>query len=289
MHKRILITGEHSYLGTSLQKWLSKHPDKYLIETISVKGQAWLNFDFSKFDVVFHVAGIAHISAKEHMKAEYYSINRDLAIDVALKAKESNVKQFIFMSSINVYGKNITQITGSTPPQPSDFYGDSKFQAELILQSYSSDDFRVAMIRPPMIYGYGSKGNYKKLSQLAQRVPIFPNFNNKRSMLHIDNFCEFIKLIIDNEDDGVFLPQNKEYVKTSELVQTIAHVHGKRMILLRCFNWLIKILKNNFTIRKVFGDLYYEKSLSHYPHGDYHIRDFETSIKLTELGDFNEY
>ena len=65
--------------------------------------------------------------------------------------------------------------------------------------------------------------------KLAQKLPVFPDIDNQRSMLHIDNLCEFIRLMIDNEESGLFFPQNREYVKTSEMVKLIAEVHGKKI------------------------------------------------------------
>ena len=168
------------------------------------------------------------------MKELYYKVNRDLAIEIAKKAKREGVKQFIFMSSIIVYGSSgrIGErkiIDKDTKPSPVDFYGDSKLQAEKGLRALESDIFKVVILRPPMIYGKGSKGNYPKLSKAARVLPIFPDIDNERSMLHIDNLCEFIKLMIDNEESGVFFPQNKEYVKTSEMVKLIADVQGRKV------------------------------------------------------------
>jgi nucleoside-diphosphate-sugar epimerase len=74
--KRVLITGANSYVGTNVEKWLMKEPDKFYVETLDMKDPNWRNFDFSKFDVVFHVAGIAHVSTKKSMKDLYYKVNQ---------------------------------------------------------------------------------------------------------------------------------------------------------------------------------------------------------------------
>lgn len=200
---------------------------------LSVRGTEWKEHDFSIYDVVLHVAGIAHVSTDPSKEQQYYKVNRDLAIEVAEKAKQEHVKQFIFTSSIIVYGdgSHINKkriIDKNTKPQPSNFYGNSKLQAEKGISLLESDDFKVVIIRPPMIYGKGSKGNYPKLASYARKLPIFPDIDNERSMLHIDNLCEFIRLIIKNEERGFFFPQNIEYVKTSELVKRIADVYGKK-------------------------------------------------------------
>ncbi|WP_327796016.1 NAD-dependent epimerase/dehydratase family protein [Tetragenococcus halophilus] len=228
--KRILITGENSYIGNSFEEWVTDK-DRFHVEKISLRENNWKRFDFSKYDVIFHVAGIAHVSSDPKMEEKYYEVNRDLTIDVAKKAKDNGVKQFIFMSSIIVYGDSTETngiITNSTTPNPSNFYGNSKLQAEEGLEKLQSNSFNVVVLRPPMIYGKGSKGNYPKLAKLAQVTPVFPNFPNKRSMLHIDNLCEFIKLMIINNENGLFFPQNKEFVNTSELVQAISKTHKKK-------------------------------------------------------------
>lgn len=289
--KRILITGENSYIGTSVEKWLKQYPDQYSVDTISVRGDSWKKKDFSRYDVVFHVAGIAHVSADPKKKDLYYKVNRDLTIEVAKKAKSSGVKQFIFMSSIIVYGDSTKEkkvIDRNTVPKPTNFYGDSKLQAEKGIIPLEDENFKVVIIRPPMIYGKGSKGNYPKLSKLACILPIFPDIDNERSMLHIDNLCEFIKLIIDNEERGMYFPQNKEYVKTSEMVRLISKVHGKKIKLVKIFNPILKVLSSKIgIINKVFGNLVYDYELSKYKY-NYQIRSLEESIMLTEGRNLNK-
>lgn len=286
--KKILITGANSYIGTSFERWVSKWSDKYRVDSISVRDNEWKEKSFSEYDIIFHVAGIAHVDAKPEMEALYYKINRDLTIDVAKKAKQDGIKQFIFMSSIIVYGDSskIGQrriITRNTEPSPSNFYGDSKLQAEKGIKSLEDEDFKVVIIRPPMIYGKGSKGNYPKLAKAAQKLPLFPDVCNERSMLHIDNLCEFVKLMIDNEESGFFFPQNLEYVNTSEMVRIIAEVHGKKIKLVKAFNPVLRLMASKFgLVNKVFGNLVYERLMSDYDEGNYRIRDFKESIMVTE-------
>jgi len=284
--KKILITGANSYIGTSVEKWLGRYPAKYKVDTVDMKDERWREKDFSEFDVVLHVAGIAHVTSNPNMEDLYYRVNRDLTIETAKKAKLEGVKQFIFMSSILVYGdssRNKKVIYRDTIPIPSNFYGISKLQAEEGIKELESEEFKIVILRPPMIYGKGCKGNYVKLAKAAQKLPIFPNIDNERSMLHIDNLCEFIKLIIDNEERGLFFPQNKEYVKTSEMVRLIAEIYGKKIKLVKFFNPILKLLMKKWGfINKVFGSLAYEKSMSEYAKADYRIRTFRESIKLTE-------
>jgi len=283
--KNILITGSDSYIGTSAEKWLSKNPDKFKIATLDMKDPKWTEHDFSKYDVVFHVAGIAHVSSDPKMEELYYKVNRDLTIETAKKAKAAGVKQFIFMSSIIVYGdggSTRTVIDVNTQPNPSNFYGDSKVQAELGIAQLRSDDFKIVILRPPMIYGKDSKGNYPKLAKFARKLPFFPDYDNERSMLHIDNLCEFIRLMIVNGESGLFYPQNREFVKTSEMVRMIAEVHGKKIRLTKIFNPFIKLgISKVGIINKVFGNLVYNLKMSEYKE-NYRIRDLRGSITATE-------
>ena len=279
--KKVLITGANSYIGKKLEKWLKKYPDQFNVESCSVRNDEWKNMNFSSFDVIFHAAGIAHVSTDPSMKDLYYKVNRDLTIEIAKKAKVDGVKQFIFMSSIIVYG-NSNIISMDTIPNPTNFYGKSKLQAEEGIRALLDPNFKVAIVRSPMVYGNGSKGNYQKLSKFSRITPIFPDIDNKRSMIYIDNLCEFIRLIIKNEESGIFFPQNEDYVKTSEMVQLIAEAHGKKIKLIKIFNPFIRMFssKVNF-INKLFGDLVYEKSMSTYKE-NYVIIDFKESIFATE-------
>lgn len=284
--KRVLITGRNSYIGTSLEKWLMKEPSKYFVETIDLKNETWKDKVFSQYDVIFHVAGIAHVSSDPKLKSLYYKVNRDLTIETAEKAKAEGVNQFIFMSSMIVYGDSNShknKINRNTVPKPSNFYGNSKLEAEEGIVRLDDDNFKVVVIRPPMIYGKGSKGNYPILAKIAKIIPIFPDIENERSMLHIDNLCEFIKVLIDNTEFGLFYPQNKEYVKTSELVKSIAEVYGKKIIMIKFLNPFLRSLIGKVGIvDKVFGNFAYDKTISNYENGIYQIRTFEESIRLTE-------
>ncbi len=283
--KKIIITGSDSYIGTSFEKWLEKEPDEYSVDTIDMRTDSWKKYDFSGYDVVFHVAGIAHVTSGKKNEDLYYRVNRDLAIEAARKAKEEGVKQFIFMSSIIVYTGCVSSngvINKETVPDPHDVYGGSKHQAEIGIKLLESPEFKVVILRSPMVYGKNSKGNYRKLAEYAKHMQLFPDIDNKRSMIHIDNLCEFVKLVIDFEENGLFFPQNKEYVKTSDLVKAIAKQHGRKIRMTRVLNPIVMRSFRIEIIRKLFGNLVYEKSMSEYPKAEYIVRDFLTSVELSE-------
>lgn len=288
--KKILITGANSYIGTSFEKYLEKWPDAYQVDTVDMLDGAWREKNFAGYDAVFHVAGLAHADVghvTDQVKAQYYAVNTDLTIETAQKAKADGAKQFIFMSSAIVYGDSAPigkskVITKETPVSPANFYGDSKAKAEEGILPLNDAAFSVCVLRPPMIYGPGSKGNYPVLSKLARKLPLFPRVNNQRSMLFIANLCEFVRLMIENRENGIFWPQNAEYSNTSELVRMIAQAHGKKMWLISGFTWVLKLMSHmTGLVNKAFGSLRYEMSMSEYS-ADYRVNGLRDSIEQTE-------
>jgi UDP-glucose 4-epimerase len=228
-----------------------------------MKDPNWKSFDFSRFDVVFHVAGIAHVSTKKSMKDLYFKINRDLAVETARLSKTAGVKQFIFMSSMIVYNSKETKITADTKPNPDNFYGLSKLEAEEQILRLQSNSFQTVILRPPMIYGPNSKGNFLKLKILAKKTLIFPDIKNKRSMLYIDNLCRVIKEIIKLNNNGVYFPQNQQYSSTSSIVREFGNLLNKRIYFTKLFNPLIKVFRIKISLfNKLFSDSYYDHSLS---------------------------
>ncbi|MDQ6420683.1 NAD-dependent epimerase/dehydratase family protein [Paenibacillus sp. LHD-117] len=277
--KRVLITGANSYVGINAAKWLSKFPDDYSVEMLSVRDESWAIKDFSKYDVVLHTAGIAHIKETKNNASLYYKVNRDLAYEVANKARNSGVEQFIFLSSMSVYGIESGEINRFTKTSPKSHYGKSKLQAEELIGYLKSDSFKVAILRPPMIYGKGCPGNFNGLIKIAKHTPIFPDMDNRRSMLHINNLSEFLRLVIKNQETGLFFPQNQEFVNVSEMVKILAQKYDKKITLVNIFNPLIKLLIGRVgVVNKVFGNLVYEIDQSKYPE-NYSILDFTESIK----------
>lgn len=283
--KRVLITGKGSYIGTHFRDELLNYPNDYQVTEIDMVDGSWREYDFSQYDTVYHVAGLAHSTPDESQRALYYKVNTDLAYEVALKAKEDGVKQFIFMSSLIVYGSGTIGkdriINKDTELTPDDFYGDSKKQAEIKIRPLESEDFKIVFVRPPMIYGPGCKGNYPMLSKFAKITPIFPTLKNQRSMLYLGNLVEFIKLMIDNDERGTFVPQNKEYIGTVQLTKEIAKLHNRKIIYLGIFNPFIKLLNKHPLVNKAFGNQMIDKELSEYKQ-DYNKYSFEESVRITE-------
>lgn len=287
---RVLITGAGSYIGTSVEAWLKRNPEQYQVDVLDMLDETWRQKNFSRYDVVYHVAGIAHAdvgSVTKEQKKMYYKVNTELAVDTAEKAKAEGVRQFIFMSSMIVYsGCKEKMIHENTEPHPLNFYGDSKWQADRRIQELADETFKVVILRPPMIYGKGSKGNYPELAKLAARLPVFPIVKNRRSMLHIDNLCQFVKLMIDEEESGIFFPQNREYTNTSDMVRMIAEVKDHKIIMIPGIDLVIGLIRKvpgkiGQLAEKAFGDSAYDMSMSEYKK-EYRVNSLRKSILLTE-------
>lgn len=288
--KKILITGANSYVGVSVENHLKQWPETYSVDTVDMIGDGWRDMSFTGYDAVFHVAGIVHLQKAKNdpEQAELYErVNTRLAIETAEKAKADGVKQFLFMSSASVYGLSaplgrVVMITKDTPLKPVDNYGISKAKAEEGLRTLADDSFKLVILRPPMIYGKGCKGNYQTMAKLAKKLPVFPYVANQRSMLYMENLAEFVRLVIDDEAEGTFCPQNSEYVNTSDMVNWIAHANGKGILMIKGFGWALKLLGHvTEIVDKAFGSLCYDFELSQYPK-DYCVKSLEESILETE-------
>lgn len=288
--KKILITGANSYIGVSVEQYLQQWPECYLVDTVDMVDGSWREKTFRDYDAVLHVAGLVHQPKTKNDPAQadrYDRINHLLAVETAQKAKAEGVRQFLFLSSASVYGLTapmgkVVMITKDTPLLPNDNYGISKARAEEGLQKLQDEHFKLVILRPPMIYGKGCKGNYQTMAKLAKKLPVFPWVENRRSMLYIENLAEMIRLLIDDEAEGIFCPQNHEYVNTSDMVNLIAHANGKGILLIRGFGWAVKLLRPvTGIVDKAFGSLCYDFALSRYSK-DYCVKDLQESILETE-------
>lgn len=299
MQKRILITGKTSYIGTSLTQYLTNYPPAgqagssvYRTDSISLRETTWEQASFAGYDTLFHMAGIAHADighVSGQTKRDYYAVNCDLAVRVAEKARREGVRQFVYMSSVIVYGDSAPvgkqkHITAETIPAPANFYGDSKYQAEQKLQRLETPAFHVAIVRAPMIYGRDSRGNYRLLAKLAEKLPVFPSIENRRSMLYIENLTEFLRLLAESGMGGIFYPQNAEYVSTARMVQAIAAARGRRVRLWGIFNPFVRLAAHipgriGGMADKAFGSLTIDRELSRRGIDGYQRYGLEESIR----------
>ena len=274
--KNILIAGAGSYIGESFREYMKKYPEEYSFTVISTRNLKPKPELFAGFDCVLCVAGIAHRKETKSNRHLYYEVNRDLVICIAEIAKKAGVGQFILLSTMAVYGLETGYITKKSAANPTTAYGESKLQADEAIRKLEDESFIFTCLRPPMVYGKNCKGNYQKLRTVALKMPLFPEYENQRSMIYIGNLCEFIKECIDKKRGGLFFPQNSEYVNTTRMVKQIAAAHGKRIGTTKVFNWIIRMVPIS-VINKVFGNLVYEAvdMVGHYT--------LDNSIKDTEL------
>ena len=283
---KVLITGAGSYIGTRVAEYITgKQPD-WTIYQLDVQNDNWKTHNFEGYDVVYHVAGLAHRKITPDIEPLYYKVNRDLAIEIARKAKASGIKHFIFMSTMAVYSDSVTYVDQNTPTNPDNAYGKSKLQAEIEITKLADPLFIISIIRPPMIYGKGCKGNYNSLRSIALKYPFFPKVDNKRSMLYIDNLSEFIYLLIIYPMEGYFFPQNSELINTTQWVLLIAEEHNKRIHASSFLGFCANIGKHLPIIKgyciKAFGDSYYDSQMSIIEGFDYQKYTFVESVRITE-------
>lgn len=257
--KKILITGANSYIGTAFEKYIKeKYPENYVVDTVDMTDGNWREKNFSGYDCVFHVAGIAHQKETKKNARLYYEVNRDLAIETAKKAKDDGVEQFVFLSSMSVYGMDTGIISKDTVPNPRSNYGKSKWQAEQGINNIADDAFKVCILRPPMVYGKGCKGNFQTIIKIVETSPVFPQIKNERSMIYIDNLCSFVEMCIDKMLCGIYFPQNKEYVRTIDIAKIIATKLGKKLYFSYLLGGCVLAFRPFISvIRKGFGTLIY--------------------------------
>lgn len=275
--KNVLIFGEGSYIGEAVAKWLLKKETAYAVTVMPSIGISVAETDFSPYQVIYYVAGIAHQKETKENAHLYYEVNRDLACSVAKKAKEDGVGQFILMSTLSVYGMNTGIIRKDTKEQPATHYGKSKLQADRRIQKLADDQFHVTILRPPMVYGAGCKGNYQRLRALALKTPVFPEIKNQRSMIYIDNLCAYVERVIQDDITGIRTPQDRDYVCTTEMVRQIAKEHGKKIRFIKIPSVFVQTAPLS-TVRKVFGSLICDSMDDR----ENTVPDLATAIHLTE-------
>lgn len=285
--RKLLITGAHSFIGNAVLERLKNDPE-IQATAVSVRDGAWKNMNFSGYDSILHCAGIAHVSPDPSLEKQYHEINFRLTADLAAKAKEEGVKQFVFLSSMIVFGPAAPAgvrkvITKDTLPSPENAYGQSKLDAEKAIAALTDESFRAAILRPPMVYGKGCKGNYNTLVSLAKKLPVFPEFENYRSMIYVENLAELIRLIVKNNDCGTFHPQDASPRSVTEIVREICASHGKKMFFTRLLAPAVKLVGKKGLARRAFGDMVYDLSMSDYSE-NYRVFTFEEAIRKTEGG-----
>ncbi len=252
--KKILITGANSFVGTNYIKF-SLNKD---ISEISLFENHPDEIDFTTYDVVIHLVAIVHQS-EQIQEAEYFRINRDLCLKVAERAKKGGVKQFIFLSTVKVYGE-YNPVSGPWNEDsvciPEDAYGKSKYEAEIALRKMEAKGFTVSIIRTPLVYGVGVKANMLSILRLVDRVSVLPlaDVNNKRSFTSAENLVAFIDRIIERRASGIFIAMDEKPLSTTELVNLISKHLNKKIYLFKMPDLIVNLGKS--LIPKIFDRLY---------------------------------
>lgn len=283
MAKHILITGSSGYVGSHLADNLEQLGNK--VSRLNLKNTLWKELDFKQYDAIIHTAALVHNNDPNAQLAEYFRVNMHLTFNLAMEAKKCGVKHFVFMSTMAVFGEDgkigeMVELTNPTNLKPVTNYGISKAKAEAKIREIADDNFKVAIIRPPMIYGVGSPGNFTKLIKVAKRLPIIPNLSNARSALYIKHLEQFVNEIIKHEMTGIYHPKDKFEFNTTKVVTEIRKNEHKNTFLLPIPKAMYPILNKFRVISKIYGNLVYAKSL--YAHESKVAIDnqkFETIIK----------
>ena len=277
---KILIYGTGSYIGNHYRDALMvRGHDVKCVDAIKNKP---VDVNFSGLDSVIDVAGIAHVKITPDMEDLFYRVNTNLAIDLCREAKANGVKQFIYMSSMNVFGDTQKRIYSCSQENPKNFYGKSKLLADKGIQAMATPDFKVVSVRPPVVYGKGCKGNFALLIKLSKFFPIFPYFSNTKSVIFIDNLCNFICEIIENQSSGIFHPQNARHTSIVEIIRNVRMAKGKKTLVIHGFDWIIRVLmKLSHKVERAFANDYYDLEFSKYKDNSYCSIGFKESIKRT--------
>lgn len=262
--RRVIVTGEGGWIGGAVCRCMAGFPGGYEVRCVPVFGDSWERDSWGGADSVVHLAGIPGDGASE---AEYRASNVGLTERVGRKCLADGVPHLVFMSTAHVYGPGAGAggpIDLGTEPAPATPYGRSKLEAERRLGALEGPSLRVAVVRPPLVYGSAcTRGNFPRLVRLAARTPVFPDVRNTRSMLYLGSLAELVRLLVDSGTGGAYLPQDPEWVCTSDLVVALGEAQGNRVRLSRALGAAMGPLVPCVRfLGKLFGDFRYDLAAS---------------------------
>lgn len=279
----ILITGSSGFIGTN---FIKNSPEFNYVE-VDLLTQLVEEIDFTNVDSVLHLAALVH-QMQGAPEDQYFKINRDLAYKVAKHAKEHGVKHFVLMSTAKVFGESTTNqpaYNESSECRPQDAYGRSKHEAEKLIHELEDDNFKVAIIRSPLVYGAGVKANMFNLVKLVDRLPILPlgGIQNKRSMVYVGNLVALLKHLIEKQASGVFIAGDRLSLSTTELTQMIGRAFNKRTLLPKVPFFMRRIVGKikPSIVERLFGSLELDNSLTNKRLG--FIPPFSTEEGIREM------
>lgn len=281
----ILIIGKNSYIGNHIDEWLSNKG--WHVAQLDVLSDGWKTFDYSSYDAIVHVAGIVHRPNCNDWNL-YKRVNTDMPITIATMAKKQGVKQYLFFSTMAVYGvgKELSPnvISADTPLNADSMYGKSKLMAEEGLLKLQDYHFDVVCIRPPSVYGRGCRGGYvSSFASIVRRLPVIPRAYDKvkQSFIYIDNLSEFVRLAISNHVHGCFCPQDDKAVSANEICSAIAKGLGKKYKESKILGFIVRLFHFIPFVKKAYGGVEYSCSLSTMDNMNYIIVPFEEGMRRT--------
>ena len=241
---KIIITGAAGFVGSNLSKYLEDKGN--VVGKLSLRNPDWiLN---KNADVIIHLAGKAHDTANTSADDEYFKVNRDLTIRLFEEFLNSEIRDFIYFSSVKATADTIEGILDENhPSDPKTPYGKSKLEAEnYLLAQELPENKRLFIIRPCMIHGPGNKGNLNLLYKVVEKGIPWPlaDFDNQRSFLSIDNLNFLIERIISDQNmtSGIYNFSDDKALSTNDLVKIIANTSGKTERLLKIPKHLISFI-----------------------------------------------
>ncbi len=255
---KVILTGENSYIGNRACELLKSFGHE--AKCVSVRNGID-DLDLKGVDAVVHCAALVHKNKKESV-GRYYKVNYELTGELAELAKDSGVKHFVYLSTMAVYGDEAEEIGNKTPLRPSTPYGKSKQKAEKAIRELSSEEFKVSVLRPPMVYGQGCPGNYRRLEKFAKWAFIVPDTQNVKSLLYVDNLTNFICEVIEEGFKGVFNVMDGDYTSTADLVTLIGQARGRKIYKSVILGKILKLFGKVAFVRKSFGTLYYDDTIA---------------------------
>ena len=258
--KTLMITGVSGFIGSN---FIERYKDKYNIIPVDLIKTKPEELDFTNVDCVLHLAALVH-QMNGAPREKYFEINTELTKKMAVESKKHGLKHFVFYSTVAVYGThgNINKeliLDKNSKINPITPYAESKCEAEKILRKLENSNFRVSILRPPMVYGKNCPGNMKRLEKLVKLFPILPfNYNeNKRTLVNIEKLLEITDEVIRKEIFGITIPKDDKDVSIKEIVEKLAKENNKKLILIKfpklIFNILIKLKPE--TMKSLYGSL----------------------------------
>lgn len=263
---RVLVIGPNSYIARHFQKHTAvKYPD-WIVNTLSVRDDHWKDFNFTGYESVLYFSSIVHKKETPELMEAYQRVNCDIPVQIAERLQPGT--QFVYFSTMAIFGvegvvgKTVV-IDKTTAIEPKSQYGKTKWAAETSLREVAARrNLALAIIRPPMVYGPDCPGNYRTMEKFVLKFHVFPTLKNQRSMIQIDTLCKNVLSLVEHREEGVFHPQDEDYICTLDMVREIAKEHQAKLVLVPLMNpFVVAASRCLSVLNKVWGNLVYDKEI----------------------------